>query len=219
MCRHAELLIVSTRRERWAALWRRIGARGNPDEVYGELEAAYGAPGRYYHSLPHIDRLLEEFDAVRGAAHDPDAVELALWMHDVVWSPEASDAEAESAAWARERLAARGVRGDLLERMTGLILATRHERTAPASADEALVRDLDLLMFAAPAEIFDRCSNLIRQEYAHLPEPAWRAGRARVLREFLDRQPIYHSEALRGLEHLARANLGRAVATLDIPYT
>lgn len=210
---------MTSRAERWASLWRRIGAEGPPDQVLADLEAAYGAPGRHYHTLGHVDRMLEEFDAVRSTAQDPDAVELALWLHDVVWTPEGTELEAASAAWGRERLGARGVAAALLDRMSGLILATRHLPTAPASPDEALVRDLDLIMFAAPPEIFDRCNNLVRQEYAHVPDSAWRAGRARVLRSFLDRTPIYHSEALRGLEPLARANLGRAVATLDIPYT
>lgn len=210
---------MTSRRERWSALWRRIGGRGSPDAVFAELESAYGAPGRHYHALGHIDHLLEEFDALRGLATDPEAVELALWMHDVVWTPDATDAEAASAAWARERLASQGVAPDLLDRMTQLILATRHPPAPPATPDEALVRDLDLLMFAAPPEVFDRCTALIRQEYAYLPEAAWRTGRLRVLREFLGRDPIYHSEALRSLEPMARANLGRAVATLDIPYT
>jgi predicted metal-dependent HD superfamily phosphohydrolase len=140
-------------------------------------------------------------------------------MHDVVWSPDATEAEAASAAWARERLASRGVNAGLLDRMTELILATRHRASPPTSRDEALVRDLDLLVFAAPPEIFDRCTELIRREYGHLPDDAWRTGRARVLRAFLDPPVLYHSEPLAGLEAAARANLGRAVATLDIPYT
>jgi predicted metal-dependent HD superfamily phosphohydrolase len=90
-------------------------------------------------------------------------------MHDVVWSPDATEAEAASAAWARERLASRGVNAALLDRMTELILATRHRASPPTSRDEALVRDLDLLVFAAPPEIFDRCTELIRREYGHLP--------------------------------------------------
>jgi predicted metal-dependent HD superfamily phosphohydrolase len=103
--------------------------------------------------------------------------------------------------------------------MTELMLATRHPASPPASRDEALVRDLDLLVFAAPPEIFDRCTDLIRREYGHLPDEVWRAGRARVLRGFLERPVLYHSGPLAGLEPVARANLGRAVATLDIPYT
>lgn len=210
---------ATSRRDRWASLWRRIGANGSPDPVLDELEAAYSAPGRHYHGLGHVDHLLEEFDSLRHHADNPDAVELALWLHDVVWTPEGTTCEAASVAWARERLAPGGVPPRMLDRMAELILATRHLPEPPATRDEALVRDLDLSMFAAPAAIFDRCDALVRQEYAHVPEPAWRAGRARVLQGFLDRPAIYHSTALRGLEPMARDNLGRAVARLDIPYT
>lgn len=210
---------MSARAQRWNALWNRLGAQGRPDVVLAELEAAYGASGRHYHTLGHVDRMVEEFLALGPVADNPEAVELALWMHDVVWSPDATEAEAASAAWARERLAPRGVSAALLDCMTELILATRHHASPPASRDEALVRDLDLLMFAAPPEVFDRCTDMIRQEYGHLPDDAWRTGRARVLRTFLERPVLFHSEPLAGLEGAARANLGRAVATLDIPYT
>ena len=209
---------MTDRAQRWSALWTRLGAQG-ADDVLAEMEAAYGTPGRHYHTLGHVDRMVEEFLALGPVADEPEAVELALWMHDVVWSPEATDAEEASAAWARERLAPRGVNAALLDRMTALILATRHPTSPPASRDEALVRDLDLLVFAAPPEIFDRCTDLIRREYGHLPDAVWRTGRARVLRAFLERPVLYHSEPLAGLEAAARANLGRAVATLDIPYT
>lgn len=210
---------ASGRRERWASLWQRIGATGSPDLVLGDVEAAYAAPGRHYHGLGHLDRLLEEYDSLQHLADNPDAVELALWLHDVVWSPEGADCEGASAAWARERLARSGVSLRLLDRVGELILATRHPPEPPATPDEALVRDLDLIMFAAPQPIFDRCNDLVRQEYAHVPEAAWRKGRARVLRGFLDRPAIFHSTALRELEPGARDNLGRAVARLDIPYT
>ena len=207
------------RAQRWSALWERLGAQGRADVVLSEMEAAYGAAGRHYHTLGHVDRMVEEYLALGAVADDPEAVELALWMHDVVWSPDATEAEAASAAWARERLAPRGVNAALLDRMTELILATRHPASPPASRDEALVRDLDLLVFAAPPEIFDRCTELIRREYGHLPDDAWRTGRARVLRAFLERPVLFHSAPLAGLEAAARANLGRAVATLDIPST
>jgi len=210
---------ASGRRGRWESLWQRIGATGPPDPILAELEAAYAAPGRHYHGLGHLDRLLEEYDALRHLADNPDAVELALWLHDVVWSPEGTDCEGASAAWARERLARSGVPLQLLDRVDELILATRHAPEPPSTPDEALVRDLDLITFAAPRDIFERCNALVRQEYAHVPDAAWREGRARVLRGFLDRPVIFHSAALRELEPRARDNLGRAVARLDIPYT
>jgi predicted metal-dependent HD superfamily phosphohydrolase len=210
---------VSGRAERWRNLWSRIGGQGSGAEVLAKLETAYGMAGRHYHTLGHVDRMVEEFHALGPVAHQPEAVELALWLHDVVWSPEATDAEAASAAWAHAHLAPRGVSPALLDRVADLILATRHLPAPPATRDEALVRDLDLLTFAAPPGIFDRCNDLVRREYAHVPDEAWRTGRARVLRGFLERPVLYFTPALAALEPAARANLGRAVATLDIPYT
>ncbi len=82
----AQLLVMTPRRARWEALWRRLGATP-PDDAFTALERQYSAPGRHYHTLAHLDAVLATFDELRHLAPNPDVAELALWLHDVVWEP------------------------------------------------------------------------------------------------------------------------------------
>ena len=87
-------------RERWLDLWQRLqqqGAEGDQERVYRLLSQAYCESHRAYHTLAHVAHALKEFDSVRELAKDPDAVELALWFHDVVYDIGARNNEEESA--------------------------------------------------------------------------------------------------------------------------
>ncbi|EPG5527164.1 hypothetical protein NW925_10140, partial [Pseudomonas aeruginosa] len=51
-------------RQRWDALWQRLG--GNPPaDAFDALLAAYGGADRHYHSDRHILACLEHFDRWR----------------------------------------------------------------------------------------------------------------------------------------------------------
>ncbi|HBO2511078.1 TPA: hypothetical protein L4H96_005238, partial [Pseudomonas aeruginosa] len=82
-------------RQRWDALWQRLG--GNPPaDAFDALLAAYGGADRHYHSDRHILACLEHFDRWRQLALRPDLVELALWTHDLVYDTQRQDNEAAS---------------------------------------------------------------------------------------------------------------------------
>ena len=55
----------------------------------------------------------------------------------------------------------------------------------------------------------------VRFEYGHVPDEAWRPGRARVLQSFLDRPRLYATTTMHDeREHRARANLGAELSGL-----
>ena len=62
-------------------------------------------------------------------------------------------------------------------------------------------------VLAAEPTAYGAYAAAIRREYAHVPEPLWRAGRAAVLERFLARERIYGSRAFAPLEASARSNL------------
>ncbi len=197
-------------RERWRALLSRIAPSADADRTYAALAAAYASPGRHYHTLAHIGACLSLFDEAREPAHDPDEVELALWLHDVVYDSRASDNEERSAAWAGALLAEGGGarHATAVER---LVLATRH-RDEPDTGDAALVRDIDLAILAAPPAEFDGYERAIRAEYAWVPDADFRQGRAELLRGFLARERLYRTARFQArFDARARANLRRAL--------
>jgi predicted metal-dependent HD superfamily phosphohydrolase len=92
---------------------------------------------------------------------------------------------------------------------------TRHV-VSPASNDGRYVVDIDLSILGEAAERFDAYERAIRLEYAHVPDDAFRPGRATILRQFLDRPRIYGTDFFRDrYEATARANLARSLAALE----
>jgi predicted metal-dependent HD superfamily phosphohydrolase len=201
-------------RTRWIRLWTRLGASGNAAPVFDQLASAYAEPTRAYHTAGHIDDCLGELDRHRGLAQSPDLVEAAIWFHDAVYVPGATDNEARSADLARTALALAGVSSPATEGVKQLVLATRHAMI-PREPDAQLLCDIDLsILGRSPAE-FDTYEQQIRQEYAWVPEALYRRTRARILAEFLGRRSIYQTPAFSALyESRARENLARSVSSL-----
>lgn len=190
-----------------------------PEPAFAELLAAYRDPRRHYHDLGHIEAMLTGLQDCRPLLHDAEAIELAIWFHDAVYDAAAPDNEERSADLARQVLAGQLEQGRLRQ-VVALILATRkHELAGDGGlrerADTAYFLDLDLQILGAEAARFDTYEAAVRREYAHVPEAAWRIGRAAVLRRFMARPRLYFSDLFaEKLEERARANLARSLASL-----
>lgn len=198
----------------FAAAWRGVGANGDGMDQLADLTARYTEPHRHYHTLHHIAAVLEALQEHPEALEHPDEAVLAVWYHDAVHDPAGSDNEARSAELAMAHLLAAHAPVEARARIHAMILDTRHSAAA-TSPDGALVADADLAIFGAPAMVFEAYDAAIRQEYAAVPEAAYRAGRRRILQGFLDRPFIYQTAAFRKQwETAARKNLGRAVMRL-----
>jgi predicted metal-dependent HD superfamily phosphohydrolase len=184
-----------------------------------ELSALYRQPGRHYHGLAHIEALLALLREHRAGLADPQAVEAAIWFHDAIYDSRRSDNEARSAALAAEKLSPR-VEVTRLSRIIAMIEATA-THTLPglddeaANRDAALFLDMDLSILGTPKSVFDSYEAAVRREYAWVDDKAWRSGRAAVLRKFLARPRIFHTEAFRErFEAPARTNIARSIAAL-----
>lgn len=208
---------VSELRERFTTLLRRLGATQDSTALGDALLAAWSTPDRAYHGRAHLEDCLAQLD---GAVTDPatrDLVEAALWFHDAVYDPRAGDNEERSASWAVEALPAAGVSLDLAIQVARLVRLTAGHAAVPDVAGQ-LVCDIDLSILGRPVEEFDDYDRRVRAEYAWVPEPAYRAGRSRVLQDFLHRDPLFQTPAFRRrFEPQARVNLRRALAALGEP--
>jgi predicted metal-dependent HD superfamily phosphohydrolase len=204
-------------RQRWTALWSRLGASGNGLAVFTRLSLAYAEPARAYHTADHIRDCLTELDRVRDLTQTPDEVEAALWFHDAVYTPGASDNEDRSARLAEEVLGTSAVPAPKSHRIAALVLATSHVGPAETAAARWLC-DIDLsILGRAPGE-FDEFERRIRQEYGWIPEATYRRERAAVLTRFLQRPSVYQTDDFRRrYEKPARANLQRLIQSLTLP--
>jgi predicted metal-dependent HD superfamily phosphohydrolase len=190
------------------------GATRARDAFFADLVARYREPHRHYHTLDHIDACLSWLDRFWAVAERPDEVALALWFHDAIYTPGATDNERQSARLACDHLGALGIDAAKAGRVARYIEATKH--VDPTSGDAGLVVDLDLTILGAPARDFEVFERQIRREYVHVPDAMYRLGRGHVLQRFASRPHIYQVPQLREqLEAAARANLERRIATLS----
>lgn len=184
-----------------------------PGSLGAELLAAYSEPTRFYHDSSHIAVCLQLLDRHRSSALRPDEVELALWFHDAIYDTQRSDNEEQSADWARRSLAAARLPLEVIERIAGMIRATKHHDAN--DSDTQLLLDIDLSILGEKPEVFARYDEAIRQEFSWVPDETYRAARLRILQSFLARREIFRTAAFqREFEGRARANLAARIDRL-----
>ena len=190
-----------------------------PGYLLNRLKARYGEPQRHYHTWDHIEALKRHFDALADEWHRSEPVLWALYWHDAIYDPTRPDNEELSAQLLEED--GRGHLGaEDLAFAAQIIRATAtHEVPDGLSdddrADLALFLDIDLSILGAREQVFDQYEADVRAEYAFVPEDAFRAGRAKVLKSFAERPAIYFTEEGRARWDVqARLNLSRSLARL-----
>ena len=200
--------------ERFARLWRRMGARDDGQAVCGALVGAYQEAHRHYHGLDHLRDCLSQLDAAPRGAENRDATETALWFHDAVYDTRAHDNEARSAERAAHALRDSGVEEELAEEVARLVRLTDHAQPAPDRLS-ALLCDIDLSILGRDPEEFAEYERRVRAEYAWVPDSHYRSSRAAILARLLERESIYLTGHFRTVyEEPARRNLKQSLRRL-----
>lgn len=185
-------------------------------DLRAALARWYGNPGRHYHTLDHVDEVLERFQQCRTSLVRPLEVEVAVLFHDAIYEVGRPDNEARSAALARAE-APRWFEVDL-DRVSDLILLTAaHGRQGVVDHDAALFLDCDMAILGASSERYALYAQGVEREWAPVVSADdYRAGRAAFLRKVLDLERIFLSDPwhLR-LDAQARTNLGQELSRLD----
>jgi predicted metal-dependent HD superfamily phosphohydrolase len=180
------------------------------------LEAAYAQPHRRYHTRAHIEDCLGKLAAVKELpAGDRRILEYAIWWHDAVYDPTRGDNEDLSAEMAARDLAAQGEDAATIVEVDRLIRLTKGHAVAAGDRLGALMVSIDLSILGAPPAAYDMYAAQVREEYAHIPDTAFRAGRRAVLEAFL-KAPVLFPDAAFAAQYdvKARANLRREIERL-----
>jgi predicted metal-dependent HD superfamily phosphohydrolase len=180
------------------------------DRTFEDVRDRYAEPGRFYHVLDHVLNVIEIVESLGSHSFNPHTVQLAAWLHDVIYDSRASDNEERSADYAQRFCEELSIaEGD---RVAALIMKTKTHQAGENDPDAEILLDADLAVLGASEEDYRDYSEKIRQEYAWVPEADYRQGRRRVLESFLSRTRIYHW--LRDREEPARRNLAAEIAQL-----
>lgn len=184
--------------------------------VFVDLGKRYGENGRFYHNLHHIQSVLDHIQPCLRQAKNAITLELAAWFHDVIYIPKRHDNEEQSSLFAHQTLTEMGLAKPEIREVERLILLTSGHETAVSDTDGGILIDADLAILAAEPAQYDAYARAIRQEYAHVPDEAYRAGRVEVLKRLGERPFLYYLPAHRSWETRARDNLGREIARFQL---
>lgn len=199
---------------RFITLWKQIGAKGDFSRKFYELTQEYNRSDRFYHDLAHIKNCLREFDLARNLAKEPEALELAIWYHDIIYDTHSKTNEEDSADLLYFLCSNAGLNKNFTNKSNRLILATKHD-VISTDIDEKLIVDIDLsILGKSPAE-FDVYEQNIRKEYSWAKDSDFNQGRAGILKIFLKRPSIYLTDFFRNkYEKQAIINLENSIKKL-----
>ena len=192
-------------------------------ELTDDLVARYAEPHRRYHTGEHLTEVMGEvyrlLFLVRCSANEASAVRLAVWFHDAVYDPTVASGgnEDASANLATAGLSSAGVPRSLVSEVARLVRLTADHAVDPTDVAGSVLVDADLSVLASIPDRYDRYVRDVRAEYGHVDDDAWCAGRAVVLRRFIDASPLYRIGPDRAVrERGARTNMERELAAFMV---
>ncbi|HET6241861.1 MAG TPA: DUF4031 domain-containing protein [Arthrobacter sp.] len=169
------------------------------DALFLDLLDRWGEDHRRYHGRTHLLAVLEALDLLTEPARPPRTVLLAAWFHDAVYRGIAGQDEEESARLAEDRLQNAGLPNEEVDEVARLVRLTADHRPEPGDSAGALLSDADLSVLGGEPQAYGRYLAAIREDFAHIGDDDFATGRAAVVRQLLQLEPLFHTERARGL--------------------
>ncbi|MGO1183980.1 MAG: DUF4031 domain-containing protein [Micrococcaceae bacterium] len=186
------------------------------DPIATGLIERWREPHRHYHDLSHLLAVLKALDVLERQGESfgpyPRAVKLAAWFHDAIYlgspaRPPGQDEE-DSARLAERTLPELGLpAAELIETARLVRLTFTHDPHEDDPGGQVLC-DADLEVLGRNPGAYGRYRDAVRQDFAHIPDDQFFAGREKVLRSLLAQNPIFNTRTgIKRWERQARKNL------------
>ena len=184
------------------------------NRLWEDIVARYSEPGRYYHTMEHLQNMYRHLQAIFMHIDKKEEVLFALFYHDIIYDPLRKDNETQSASYAEEILTKLGSPADKITTVAQLIEATAGHKFHQQS-DVNYFLDADLSILASIPENYDEYAANVRKEYGIYPDNEYRQGRKQVLLSFLSSERIFKTDYFfEQSEAQARKNIARELAGL-----
>ncbi|MBB33335.1 MAG: hypothetical protein CL455_06745 [Acidimicrobiaceae bacterium] len=200
--------------------WFDLCHRNNVDvraatQMCQQLIDSYNDSQRHYHTMSHIHECLNLLDTFSLKQNERDTVEYAVWFHDIIYDPASDSNEKQSATIAKTWLTKHGIK--TTDDVVTLILQTAHyDKDPPIGHIESILHDLDLHVLGSPAHKYLDYATKIRNEYQHLDNDAFFAGRRKFLQSLLSREGIYATTGFQELfEEQAIRNIKTELSNIE----
>jgi predicted metal-dependent HD superfamily phosphohydrolase len=183
-------------------------------QLWNEIETNYSNKKRHYHTLTHLENLLQQLLAVKTKIKDWDTVLFTLYYHDIIYNPLKTTNEEKSAEFAENRMQLIAVPQPIIIKCVNQILATK-KHLLSTDSDTNFFTDADLCILGQPWEMYEQYYKQVRKEYTLYPELIYNPGRKKVLQHFLQMKPIFKTDYF--FEHFegqAKENLEKELQQL-----
>ena len=184
------------------------------ETLWNEIHTHYSERGRHYHTLAHLQNLLDVLAEVQSQIEEWDAVLFALFYHDIIYKPTNNNNEKKSAELANERLLEISFPEQRIAKCCSMILATKTHAVSNDS-DTNYFTDADLSILGQHHDAYIKYTKQVRKEYSIYPNFLYNPGRKKVLEHFLQMDRIFKTEFFfHKFEKQARENLRLEIQSL-----
>jgi predicted metal-dependent HD superfamily phosphohydrolase len=183
-------------------------------QLWNEIETNYSNKKRHYHTLTHLENLLQQLLAVKTKIKEWDTVLFTLYYHDIIYNPLKTTNEEKSAEFAENRMQLIAAPQPIIINCVSQILATK-KHLLSADDDTNIFTDADLSILGQPWELYEKYYEQVRKEYALYPDLIYIPGRKKVLQHFLQMQQIFKTDYFfEKFEEQAKENLKKELEQL-----
>ncbi len=185
------------------------------NKLWHDVENKYSDKKRYYHTLQHLENLLNELIAVKSEIQNWETILFTLFYHDIIYNSLKSDNEQKSADYAEQKMQTLSVPIEIIRNCKKQILATQ-SHVFSIDNDTNLFTDADLSVLGYSHETYTEYYQNIRREYNIYPDLVYNPGRKKVLLHFLNMDKIYKTPYFYNKYELqARNNLAQEIKLLN----
>lgn len=205
--------------DQMAYLWRELVFSYNdrPDRTmwwWERIGEAWSAPHRFATNVEHLSDVLNRIWELELPGEDMRIVEFATYLHHVVFDPRRDDNTEESINWAIKCLVDLRYPGRWIESVCRLIAATEHG--VPYDRASSIMIDADRFLYSFSERTYSYHMMAVRKENAHLAHQDYKEWRAGELNKLLAQDEIYSTIAGGQHEKVARDNIKRELAALEM---
>lgn len=194
-------------KRRWDELFQRLTrnpktelARQSLCEIWWDrIESGYTGPKRFYHNLDHVRDLLECADVEQDQIKDFEAMELAIFFHDLIYDPRAGGGTNEDLSgkefmkFAYELSSYREI-PSAYRIFDWIKHSATHNHDLvkdPQTDDGHFFFDFDLAVLAKDRVSYLSYAAKIRDEFSHMPNDVFLFGRRAFLEAHKEKRLFY----------------------------
>lgn len=185
-------------------------------ELWKEVENSYSSAGRHYHTLIHLENLLEQLTVIHDKIDNWDAVLFTLFYHDIVYDALKGDNEEQSADVALKHMQQLGITEEICQTVKEQIIATK-SHILTEDSDTNCFLDADLSILGQSFDLYTTYFKEVRKEYSIYPDDVYSPGRLKVLKHIISMDRIFKTTYFYDkFELQARDNIKREIELLQL---